>query len=210
MKLLANVADGDSARSAAAGPVEGVGLFRTELCFLNRKEEPTVEEQADVYAAVLGAFGSERTVVVRTLDAGSDKPIAFATHAGEENPALGWRALLYTELNPVRAGMVRRAVDYPWSSARVHCGLSPCPPWLTLHPWAEAYGAVEWGEILEVGFREHGELKRLREGLRSGRPLGEDAFIDELESKLGRPLRLQKTGRPPKAQSEGKDRKSVV
>src|SRR6478735_8622797 len=40
VKILANVADGESARSSAAAPVEGVGLFRTELCFLNRKEEP--------------------------------------------------------------------------------------------------------------------------------------------------------------------------
>jgi putative transposase len=109
-----------------------------------------------------------------------------------------WRALLYTELNPVRAKMVGRAVDYPWSSARVHCGQDRCPPWLTLHPWAEAYRAVEWEEILEVGFRDHGQLERLREGLRCGRPVGDDAFIQELEAKLGRPLRLQKTGRPAK------------
>ena len=99
-----------------------------------------------------------------------------------------WRALLYTELNPVRAEMVCRAVDYPWSSARVHGGMSRCPPWLSLHAWAEVYGAAELGEILQVGFREHGELERLREGLRSGRSLGEDAFIDDLEAKLDRPL----------------------
>ena len=120
------------------------------------------------------------------------------------NPLIRLRALLYTELNPVRAEMVRRAVDYPWSSARVHGGMSRCPPWLSLHPWVEAYEAAEWGEILQVGFRDHGELERLREGLRSGRPLGEDAFIDEWEARLDRPLRPQKTGRPPKAQSEAK------
>ena len=118
--------------------------------------------------------------------------------------AYTWRALLFTELNPVRAEMVRRALDYSWSSARVHGGMSRCPPWLSLHPWVEAYEAAEWGEILQVGFRDHGELERLREGLRSGRPLGEDAFIDVLEANLGRPLRPQKTGRLPKAQSEGK------
>jgi len=100
VKLLANVADGDSARSASRAPVEGVGLFRTELCFLNRKDEPTVEEQADVYAEVLSAFGADRTVVIRTLDAGSDKPIAFATIAGEENPALGVRGLRLAFGNP--------------------------------------------------------------------------------------------------------------
>ncbi|QWZ09133.1 phosphoenolpyruvate--protein phosphotransferase [Nocardioides panacis] len=100
VKLLANVADGASATSAAAGPVEGVGLFRTELCFLNRKDEPSAEEQADIYSGVLGPFGGDRYVVVRTLDAGSDKPIAFATHEGEENPALGVRGLRLSFDNP--------------------------------------------------------------------------------------------------------------
>ena len=93
VKLLANVADAESANAAAEAPVEGVGLFRTELCFLNRKDEPDVEEQAQIYAGVLSPFGTERYVVVRTLDAGSDKPISYATRPGEENPALGVRGL---------------------------------------------------------------------------------------------------------------------
>jgi phosphoenolpyruvate-protein phosphotransferase (PTS system enzyme I) len=100
VRLLANVADGASAASAGQGPVEGVGLFRTELCFLNRKDEPTVEEQADIYADVLAPFADGRYVVVRTLDAGSDKPVAFATHEGEENPALGVRGLRLSFGNP--------------------------------------------------------------------------------------------------------------
>jgi len=103
VKLLANVADGESARKATEQPVEGVGLFRTELCFLNRQDEPSPEEQADIYSAVLEPFapgGSAGYVVVRTLDAGSDKPIAFATHEGEENPALGVRGLRLAWSNP--------------------------------------------------------------------------------------------------------------
>jgi phosphoenolpyruvate-protein phosphotransferase (PTS system enzyme I) len=99
IKILANVADGESARAAAEGPVEGVGLFRTELCFLNRADEPSVEEQASIYGAVLAPFG-DRYVVVRTLDAGSDKPVAFATIEGEENPALGVRGLRLSFGNP--------------------------------------------------------------------------------------------------------------
>jgi phosphotransferase system enzyme I (PtsI) len=104
VKLLANVADGESAQKAAKQPVEGVGLFRTELCFLDRQDEPSVEEQADIYAGVLEPFGpaNDRTqyVVVRTLDAGSDKPVAFATLPGEENPALGVRGLRLSWANP--------------------------------------------------------------------------------------------------------------
>src|SRR5690606_17267417 len=105
----ANVADGESARKAAEAPVQGVGLFRTELCFLNRKDEPSVEEQASIYGQVLAAFGGDdRYVVVRTLDAGSDKPVAFATHDGEENPALGVRGLRLSFDNP---GLLDRQLD---------------------------------------------------------------------------------------------------
>ena len=100
VKILANVADGGSARSAADAPIEGVGLFRTELCFLNRKDEPSVEEQAEIYSRVLAPFAGTRYVVVRTLDAGSDKPVAFATQEGEENPALGVRGLRLSFTNP--------------------------------------------------------------------------------------------------------------
>ncbi|WP_181310554.1 phosphoenolpyruvate--protein phosphotransferase [Nocardioides campestrisoli] len=100
VKLLANVADGTTAESAAGEPVQGVGLFRTELCFLDRRDEPDAEEQAAIYAEVLRPYADGRHVVVRTLDAGSDKPIAFATHEGEENPALGVRGLRLSFDNP--------------------------------------------------------------------------------------------------------------
>ncbi|WP_459970904.1 phosphoenolpyruvate--protein phosphotransferase [Nocardioides pyridinolyticus] len=108
VKILANVADGASARAAAEAPVQGVGLFRTELSFLNRKEEPSVEEQAAIYGEVLSAFGGDDYVVVRTLDAGSDKPVAFATLEGEENPALGVRGLRLSFDNP---GLMDRQLD---------------------------------------------------------------------------------------------------
>lgn len=107
IKILANVADGESARAAADGTVEGVGLFRTELCFLNRADEPSAEEQASIYGEVLAPFAG-RYVVVRTLDAGSDKPVAFATHEGEENPALGVRGLRLSFGNP---GLLARQLD---------------------------------------------------------------------------------------------------
>ncbi|MDN5632279.1 MULTISPECIES: phosphoenolpyruvate--protein phosphotransferase [Kocuria] len=88
--LLANVGTGDDARAAAEAGAEGVGLLRTEFCFLGRDSEPTVEEQADAYTEVFEAFPG-RKVVVRTLDAGADKPLPFLTDATEPNPALGVR-----------------------------------------------------------------------------------------------------------------------
>jgi phosphoenolpyruvate-protein phosphotransferase (PTS system enzyme I) len=92
VEVLANVQDATGAAVAAGHPVEGVGLFRTELCFLDRESEPSVGEQADIYGRVFEQF-AERKVVVRTLDAGSDKPLAFTTQHDESNPALGVRGL---------------------------------------------------------------------------------------------------------------------
>jgi phosphotransferase system enzyme I (PtsI) len=97
--VLANVQDGAAARAARETPAEGVGLFRTELCFLNTDTEPTVEEQARIYGEVLQAF-SDRKVVIRTLDAGSDKPLKFAGHPDEANPALGVRGIRVSFTNP--------------------------------------------------------------------------------------------------------------
>lgn len=92
VQLLANVQDGATARQAAASVAEGIGLFRTELCFLSETSEPSVDQQAEQYAEVFRAF-PEGKVVVRTLDAGSDKPVPFVNAEDEDNPALGVRGL---------------------------------------------------------------------------------------------------------------------
>ncbi|GAB3553171.1 phosphoenolpyruvate--protein phosphotransferase [Arthrobacter tumbae] len=88
--LLANVGSGADARKAAEAGAEGVGLLRTEFCFLDRETEPTVAEQSVAYRQVFDAFPAGK-VVVRTLDAGADKPLPFLTDASEPNPALGVR-----------------------------------------------------------------------------------------------------------------------
>ncbi|WP_022869096.1 phosphoenolpyruvate--protein phosphotransferase [Schaalia vaccimaxillae] len=92
VKLLANIGTADDAARAATHDLEGAGLFRTEFLFLERNDAPTLEEQTDTYTKVLEAFG-QRRVVVRTLDAGADKPLSFADLGPEENPALGRRGL---------------------------------------------------------------------------------------------------------------------
>lgn len=97
--LLANIGDVEDAVAAAAEDVEGVGLFRTEFLFLSATSAPTVEEQAQIYRAVLAPFG-DRRVIVRTLDAGADKPLAFADLGPEENPALGRRGLRLSAERP--------------------------------------------------------------------------------------------------------------
>ncbi|WP_251840246.1 phosphoenolpyruvate--protein phosphotransferase [Oceanitalea stevensii] len=97
--LLANVGEPAGAAKAAQAGAEGVGLFRTEFCFLDRNEEPTVAEQVKAYRTVLAAFPGKK-VVVRTLDAGADKPMPFLTDTAEPNPALGVRGLRTSWRNP--------------------------------------------------------------------------------------------------------------
>ena len=92
VQLLANIGTVGDAHKAAGQDVEGAGLFRSEFLFLDRDTAPTVEEQTATYTEILEAFG-DRKVVVRTLDAGADKPLAFADLGHEENPALGRRGI---------------------------------------------------------------------------------------------------------------------
>ena len=97
--LLANIGGIKDAQEAGELDLEGVGLFRTEFVFLSAERAPTVAEQTEIYTKVFLPFGSRR-VVVRTLDAGADKPLAFADLGPEENPALGRRGLRLSAERP--------------------------------------------------------------------------------------------------------------
>ncbi|MGW3963567.1 phosphoenolpyruvate--protein phosphotransferase [Amycolatopsis sp. NPDC005003] len=92
VKVLGNVGSAADARAAAAAGAEGIGLFRTEFCYLGAHTEPTVAEQHAAYTPVLEPFAG-KPVIVRTLDAGADKPLAFLSPEAEPNPALGVRGL---------------------------------------------------------------------------------------------------------------------
>lgn len=100
----------------------------------------------------------------------------------------------HVELNPVRAGLVRRARDWKWSSARAHLagrddGLVAAGPLLDMVP--------DWPRLLRQGLGE-AEGEAIRAGERTGRPLGSEAFVGRLEKRLGRTLAKQKPGRKPK------------
>ncbi|WP_432849010.1 phosphoenolpyruvate--protein phosphotransferase [Amycolatopsis sp. CA-161197] len=92
VKVYGNVGSPADAQAAADAGAEGVGLFRTEFSFLDAPAEPSVDEQRKAYAAVLAPFRG-KPVIVRTLDAGADKPLAFLNPDDEPNPALGVRGL---------------------------------------------------------------------------------------------------------------------
>jgi phosphotransferase system enzyme I (PtsI) len=87
------------ARAVGLAEAEGVGLFRTELLFLDRKDMPGADEQQRAYEELFRAVGG-RKVVLRTLDAGADKPLPFLGLRPEPNPALGVRGLRVARVMP--------------------------------------------------------------------------------------------------------------
>ncbi|TFC55979.1 phosphoenolpyruvate--protein phosphotransferase [Cryobacterium sp. TMT2-15-1] len=119
VQLLANVASPDSVAAAIEAKAEGVGLFRTEFCFLDHAEAPGLDEQVAAYRQVFAGFPGKK-VTIRTLDAGADKPLAFVTAADEVNPALGIRGyrtawqrpeLLDTQLQAIAAAAAAENAD---------------------------------------------------------------------------------------------------
>ncbi|WP_010205700.1 phosphoenolpyruvate--protein phosphotransferase [Salinibacterium sp. PAMC 21357] len=96
--LLANLGTPSEAAQAVELGAEGVGLFRTELMFLDATSAPTVEEQTVEYTEMLKHFPGKK-VVVRALDAGADKPLSFMDMGEEANPALGQRGLRSLRVN---------------------------------------------------------------------------------------------------------------
>jgi phosphoenolpyruvate-protein phosphotransferase (PTS system enzyme I) len=152
--LLNNVGTLADARAAAGTDSEGVGLFRTEFLFLGRRTEPGVDEQADAYAEVFRAFG-ERPVVLRTLDAGSDKPLPFLPLGEEENPALGVRGLrtstVFPEALSTQLTAVAKAARAVGGSVRV---MAPMVATAEEASWfadtAREHGISDVGVMIEV------------------------------------------------------------
>lgn len=93
IRLLANIELSEDATHAADLGAEGVGLYRTEFLYMNRKTQPTEDEQYEVYARVVASVKGPTTI--RTLDLGADKQVDSGARSGPtpNNPALGLRAI---------------------------------------------------------------------------------------------------------------------
>jgi phosphocarrier protein FPr/phosphocarrier protein len=109
IKIFANLASADEAKRAVAAGAEGCGLLRTEFLFHDRAEAPDEEEQRAAYVEVARALGG-RPLIVRTLDAGGDKPLAYLALPREENPALGLRGVRLGLLRPDLLAVQLRAI----------------------------------------------------------------------------------------------------
>lgn len=102
-----------------------------------------------------------------------------------------WNAIRYVERNPVRAGIVQRAEDYPWSSAAAHCGLrddsllsGECPLVLQVANWSEWLKGEPDAAVVEV----------IRRHTQGGRPLGSHHFLIRVGEQIGRDLLPKKRG----------------
>jgi phosphoenolpyruvate-protein phosphotransferase/dihydroxyacetone kinase phosphotransfer subunit len=115
--IYANIGHPDEIAGALRDGAEGVGLFRSELLFMNREAPPSEAEQYACYRQAAIALGG-RPLVVRTLDVGGDKPLPYAAMGLETNPFLGVRGLRYCLANPdlffpqLRA-LLRLAGEFP-------------------------------------------------------------------------------------------------
>ena len=98
----------------------------------------------------------------------------------------------YVETNPVRAGLVTSPTDWPWSSAQAHAAQRN-DSLVTVQPLLDMV-AEPWAEFLTVE-PDSSDLDTLRRHERTGRPLGSPAFVDSIETRLGRVLRPQRVGR---------------
>jgi phosphoenolpyruvate-protein phosphotransferase/dihydroxyacetone kinase phosphotransfer subunit len=117
IEVFANLGTGSDAAGAVVLGAEGVGLLRTEFLFLGRQELPGEEEQAETLREIARALDG-RPLIVRTLDAGADKPLPALPMPAEDNPFLGVRGIRLALARPevlstqFRA-ILRVAAEYP-------------------------------------------------------------------------------------------------
>jgi putative transposase len=103
-----------------------------------------------------------------------------------------WEALRYVELNPVRAGLVQHAWDWPWSSARAHVTGIDESGMINMDLWKSRMDANRWKKYLEEGIKLAEDVERIRSATRTGRPLGSEDFFQRLEVLTGRGLQPKK------------------
>jgi phosphocarrier protein FPr len=93
IEVVANIGGLKDATQVSALGGEGVGLLRSEFLFMERSTPPSEDEQFEAYKAIAQAIGKEHPLVIRTLDVGGDKPLAYLPIPKEDNPFLGERGV---------------------------------------------------------------------------------------------------------------------
>jgi putative transposase len=109
-----------------------------------------------------------------------------------------WNAIRYVEQNPVRAGIVSRAADYPWSSAAGRCGMWTDPLLAALPAGLpDGIGISNWADWLD-GTLDIDCIQFLRGCTLTGRPCGDEAFVSQIAQTTNRSFIRRKPGPKPK------------
>ena len=93
LEVVANIGGLKDATQIAGLGGEGVGLLRSEFLFMERADAPDEDEQFETYKSIAEAVGREHPLIIRTLDVGGDKPLAYLPIPKEDNPFLGERGV---------------------------------------------------------------------------------------------------------------------
>lgn len=110
IEIAANIATVQEAERAFAAGAEAIGLFRTEMLFMDRDAPPDEEEQFEIYKRVINAADG-RAVIIRTVDIGGDKAVAYLDLPPEQNPFLGYRAVrMYPQFEALFRMQVRAII----------------------------------------------------------------------------------------------------
>jgi len=97
IEVAANIAHALESRTAFDNGAEAIGLFRTEMLYMDRASAPCENELYNIFCQALESAG-ERSIIVRTMDIGGDKPVDYLNIPAENNPFLGYRAVrIYEE-----------------------------------------------------------------------------------------------------------------
>jgi phosphoenolpyruvate-protein phosphotransferase/dihydroxyacetone kinase phosphotransfer subunit len=146
IEVAANIGVAEEVAAAVEQGAEGVGLLRTEFLFLDRDTAPSEDEQREVYERIaVGLDG--RPLIVRTLDAGADKPVRFLDQQREENPFLGVRGI---RLGLARPELLRTQLRAIIAVAAAHPVRVMFPMVATLDEYRSARAIVE-AERAELG-----------------------------------------------------------
>jgi len=110
IEIAANIATVEEANRAFSAGAESIGLFRTEMLFMDRPAAPDEAEQHDIYHRVIEAADG-RPVIIRTMDIGGDKALNYLNLPTEHNPFLGYRAVrIYPQFESLFRTQVRALV----------------------------------------------------------------------------------------------------
>ncbi|MBA2685040.1 MAG: phosphoenolpyruvate--protein phosphotransferase [Gemmatimonadaceae bacterium] len=140
IEVVGNVGDArEGARVVEMGG-EGVGLLRSEFLFMHRDARPSEDEQAESYSAVARALGPDRILVIRTLDVGGDKPLAYLPIGAELNPFLGERGVRFTLSRP---DVMREQIRAILRASKVGKVALMFPMIATIAEWRAARAMVE-------------------------------------------------------------------